>query len=144
VGKTVPIIDGPVKKTAKKNEAAAASKGKRQITDPLRESGYEDTTLNYDTTLDHDMTLEYDTTQDHGTVQDYEADETVEDVVETTELAISYHEPMSIIWGLDHVDSKSRFCLGYCMSTKPPSSPPLTSHSFKQHSTTHRRYKHGL
>jgi hypothetical protein len=40
-------------------------------------------------------------------------DETVEDVVETRELAVSHHEPLSVIWGLDHVDPKSRFCLGY-------------------------------
>lgn len=127
----MPVIDGPVKKAPKKNDASTASKGKRQIADPFRESGYEDTTLNYDTTLDHDMTLEYDTAQDHGTVQDYEADETVEDVVETTELAISYHEPMSIIWGLDHVDPKSRFCLGYCTSPKPSYSHILTNYSLE-------------
>ncbi|RFN44289.1 acriflavine sensitivity control protein acr-2 [Fusarium flagelliforme] len=133
VGKTVPVVDKPAKKTAKSNDASTASQGKRQITDPVvtkddaktakikgpcfvgdsdfglysdvrdpfRQSGYEYTTQEYDTTLDYDTAL------------DYEVDETVEDVVETRDLAVSYHEPLSVIWGLDHVDPKSRFCLGY-------------------------------
>ena len=103
VGKTVPIVDGSVK-SAKKDDVS----DKRQKHDPFRESGYEDRRQHED-----------------------EDGETVEDVAETTELAVSYQKPLSVDWGLDHVDPKSRFCLGYCTSPTPPSSHPLTNHSLK-------------
>ncbi|KAJ4018380.1 hypothetical protein NW752_005495 [Fusarium irregulare] len=85
VGKTVPIVDGPVK-SAKKDDVP----DKQRKDDPFRKSGYEDTSHPED-----------------------EIDETVEDITETTELAVSCQKPISVDWGLDHVDPKSRFCLGY-------------------------------
>ena len=92
VGKTVPIVDGPVSKSAKKNDAF----DKRRKDDPFRESGYEGTSHRED-----------------------EMDDTVDDISETTELAVTYQKPLSVDWGLDHVDPKSRFCLGYCTSPTP-------------------------
>ena len=100
----MPIVDGPESKSAKKDDAPE----KRRKDDLFRKSGYQDTRHPED-----------------------EIDETVEDITETTELAVSYQKSVSVDWGLDHVDPKSRFCLGYCTSTKPFSSHHLTDHSLK-------------
>ena len=102
----MPIVDGPVK-SARKDEVP----DKLRKDDPFRESGYEDTR--------------------HRKDEMNEMDEAVEDVAETTELAVSYQKPLSLDWALDHVDPKSRFCLGYCTPPKPLSSNALTHRSLK-------------
>ncbi|CAJ0551264.1 Ff.00g111940.m01.CDS01 [Fusarium sp. VM40] len=90
VGKTLPIVDGVASKVSNELEptCSAVVKGKRN--DPFRASGYE--------------------TQKQVTV---EANEPTEEDRQTKELVIPNHEQIFVHWGLDHVDSKSRFCLGY-------------------------------
>ncbi|CZR38317.1 uncharacterized protein FPRO_06492 [Fusarium proliferatum ET1] len=88
VGKSLPIIDG-VEANSVRTASASVSSCKRQ-NDPFRASGYE-------------------------TVEQYpvEIDNTTEEEHEIQDLVVSNHVPISIDWGLDHVDPKSRFCLGY-------------------------------
>ncbi|KAF5716079.1 trehalase [Fusarium mundagurra] len=88
VGKSLPIIDG-VETHSAKTASASVSSCKRQ-NDPFRASGYE-------------------------TVEQYpvEIDTTAEEEHEIKDLVVSNQVPISIDWGLDHVDPKSRFCLGY-------------------------------
>ncbi|KAL9573102.1 hypothetical protein ACKAV7_002787 [Fusarium commune] len=86
VGKSVPIADGL---EVRSTETTPASSCKRR-NDPFRASGYE--------------TLEQ---------PSFEVDTTTEPEHEIKDLVVSNHVPVSIDWGLDHVDPKSRFCLGY-------------------------------
>ncbi|RBA20962.1 hypothetical protein FPRO05_08409 [Fusarium proliferatum] len=88
VGKSLPIIDG-VEANSVRTASASVSSCKRQ-NDPFRASGYE-------------------------TVEQYpvQIDNTTEEEHEIQDLVVSNHVPISIDWGLDHVDPKSRFCLGY-------------------------------
>ncbi|KAF5568494.1 trehalase [Fusarium phyllophilum] len=88
VGKSLPIIDG-IEASSTETALASVSSCKRQ-NDPFRASGYE-------------------------TVEQYpvEIDTTAEEEHEIQDLVVSNHVPISIDWGLDHVDPKSRFCLGY-------------------------------
>lgn len=91
VGKSLPIIDGVEANTAE-TASASVSSCKRQ-NDPFRASGYE-------TVEQYPVEIDNTTEEEHG-IQD---------------LVVSSHVPISIDWGLDHVDPKSRFCLGYCKS----------------------------
>ncbi|KAF5577157.1 trehalase [Fusarium pseudocircinatum] len=88
VGKSLPIIDG-VEANPTVTVTTSASSCKRQ-NDPFRASGYE-------------------TVEEHPV----EIDTTTEEEKDIQDLVVSNHVPISIDWGLDHVDPKSRFCLGY-------------------------------
>jgi hypothetical protein len=121
VGKTLPLVDGVVSKSTKRDDASTTPIHKRQRDDPFRESGYE--RLSKSPAATHEI---------------------VEDSTDSNALVVSHHKPLAIYWGLDHVDPKSRFCLGYCMSITPPLSNHLTSYSLQQHSAAHRRHQYGL
>ncbi|KAF4340510.1 trehalase [Fusarium beomiforme] len=87
VGKSLPIVDGPG--TNSSPETLSTSSGKRK-NDPFRPSGYENIeqfAVQPETTTEEDNDIE--------------------------ELVVSNNSSVSIDWGLDHVDPKSRFCLGY-------------------------------
>lgn len=87
----MPVIDGPVVKLAKTKDDASTAPFNKQRNDPSRKSGYEET---------RDCELDM--------------DEITEDTATRKDLVLSNHKPLSIDWGLDHVDPQSRFCLGYC------------------------------
>ncbi|WXC56560.1 hypothetical protein SNK03_002493 [Fusarium graminearum] len=89
VGKTFPIVDIPVTQSSKQDDATTAI-SKHQRDDPFRESGYE-----------------------RIAKSSVPTDEIADDTTETTALVVPDNRPISIHWGLDHVDPKSRFCLGY-------------------------------
>ncbi|KAK2677749.1 Carnosine N-methyltransferase [Fusarium oxysporum f. sp. vasinfectum] len=86
VGKSLPVVDGL---EIKSTDTTSVSNCKRR-NDPFRASGYESF---------EQLSVEVDKTteEEHG----------------IQELVVSNHAPVSIDWGLDHVDPKSRFCLGY-------------------------------
>ncbi|KAH7004349.1 hypothetical protein EDB82DRAFT_471109 [Fusarium venenatum] len=89
VGKTFPIVDIPVTKSPKQKQAISTIT-RHQRDDPFRTSGYEKVNQS-----------------------SLQTDEIVEDTAQTQDLVASSHKPLSIDWGLDHIDPKSRFCLGY-------------------------------
>ncbi|QPC67777.1 hypothetical protein HYE67_010008 [Fusarium culmorum] len=89
VGKTFPVVDIPVTQSSKQEDATTAI-NKHQRDDPFRESGYE-----------------------RIAKSSVPTDEIADDTAETTALVVPDNRPISIHWGLDHVDPKSRFCLGY-------------------------------
>ncbi|QPC76654.1 hypothetical protein HYE68_007406 [Fusarium pseudograminearum] len=89
VGKTFPVVDIPVTQSTKGNDAITTINS-HQRDDPFRESGYE-----------------------RIAKSSVQTDEIVDDATDTTALVVSDNRPISIHWGLDHVDPKSRFCLGY-------------------------------
>ncbi|KAF5687529.1 trehalase [Fusarium denticulatum] len=86
VGKSLPIIDG-VEANPTETASTSVSSCKRQ-NDPFRASGYE-------TAEQHPVEIDTATEEEH----------------EIQDLVVSNHVPISIDWGLDHVDPKSRFCL---------------------------------
>lgn len=120
VGKTFPVVDIPVTQSSKQDDATTAI-SKHQRDDPFRESGYE-----------------------RIAKSSVPTDEIADDTTETTTLVVPDNRPISIHWGLDHVDPKSRFCLGYCMSARPDFLNTLTCYSLQQYSPTNRSYQHGL
>ncbi|KAL6921021.1 hypothetical protein FSHL1_004994 [Fusarium sambucinum] len=89
VGKTFPIVDTPVTKSSKQKQAIPTITT-HQRDDPFRTSGYEKVNRS-----------------------PLQTDEIVEDATQTQDLVASNHKSLSIDWGLDHIDTKSRFCLGY-------------------------------
>ncbi|KAF5662540.1 acriflavine sensitivity control acr-2 [Fusarium heterosporum] len=90
VGKTLPINDGEESKLPREAGSVESRTVKGRKHDPFRPSGYE---------IAKKPTVE--------------VDKTVEEMPETQHLMVAKHVPISIDWGLDHVDPKSRFCLGY-------------------------------
>jgi hypothetical protein len=91
VGKTLPIIDGVASKHSKELQPICSAIGMGKRNDPFRASGYETPTQ---------VTVE--------------ANKPVKEDRQTEELVNPNQEQNFVHWGLDHVDSKSRFCLGYC------------------------------
>ncbi|GKU21048.1 unnamed protein product [Fusarium langsethiae] len=89
VGKTFSVVDVPIS-TSPKEKQTITTINKHQRDDPFRKSGYEKIA--------------------NSSVQ---VNEMAEDTPEVRALAMSKQKPLSIHWGLDHVDPKSRFCLGY-------------------------------
>ncbi|KAF5002360.1 hypothetical protein FGRMN_371 [Fusarium graminum] len=90
VGKTLPINDGEENNLPRETDSVASLTAKGRKHDPFRPSGYE---------ITKEPTVE--------------VDNTVEEISESQHLMVAKHVPISIDRGLDHVDPKSRFCLGY-------------------------------
>ncbi|RGP71278.1 acriflavine sensitivity control acr-2 [Fusarium sporotrichioides] len=89
VGKTFPVVDIPISTSSKQKQTTTAI-NKHQRDDPFRESGYEKIA--------------------NSSVQ---VNEMAEDTTKVRPLTMSKQKLLSIHPGLDHVDPKSRFCLGY-------------------------------
>ncbi|KAF4447146.1 Acriflavine sensitivity control protein acr-2 [Fusarium austroafricanum] len=93
VGKSLPIEDGSAVFPVEQIDPPTSLITKGRKNDPFRPSGYEKVDENTN-----------------------EPDATVEEDPEIQDLVVSEHVPLAIDWGLDHVDPKSRFCLGYFSS----------------------------
>ncbi|KAJ4258730.1 hypothetical protein NW762_007816 [Fusarium torreyae] len=98
VGKSLPIETTASKPKAEAKSVSTPVKSKRKRNDVFRASGYEKV---------EQRTVESDETTEQETEEDTEQDTT------PTELVVSNHSPILIDWSLDHIDSKSRFCLQY-------------------------------